>query len=466
MKPFINNDFLLYSDFARQLYHDFAEKMPIIDYHCHLNPQQIADDRIFDNITQVWLEGDHYKWRAMRANGIDEHYITGNASDREKFKAWAKTVPKTLRNPLFHWTHLELKRYFDINELLDENNADKIFDETSEKLKSKEYSVRSLLKKMNVEVVCTTDDPLDSLEYHAVFGSKDSEFKMLPAWRPDKVVSIENQETWNVYVSKLEEVSGTNIKNYTTLLNALEKRHDYFHNAGCRLSDHGLETFYAKNYTQKEIDKILAKVRKGEKPSKKEVKLFKSAILHDLAVMDNDKGWVQQFHVGALRNNNEKQFEKLGPDTGYDSIGDKPVAASMAKFLSDLDKEDKLTKTILYNLNPAHNEVFATMIGNFQDGKIPGKIQWGSGWWFLDQKDGITKQLNTLSNMGLLSLFVGMLTDSRSFLSFPRHEYFRRILSNLIGEDMKNGEIPDNIELAGKMVSDISYFNAKKYFNF
>ena len=466
MTTFINDDFLLNNDISRELYHKYSETLPVIDYHCHLDPKQIAEDKIFDNLTQVWLNGDHYKWRAMRAFGINEEYITGNASDRDKFKAWAKTVPYTLRNPLYHWTHLELKRYFGIDELLNESNADKIFDEVSEKLKTKEFSVRSLLKKMNVETVCTTDDPVDSLEYHKAFKKDKPGFKMLPAWRPDKVMKTEDAESWNKYIDELEQVSGVKITDFDLLLEALRKRHDFFHENGCRLSDHGLDTFYVEKYTAREVNAIVKKLRSEGEIDSEAASKFKSAILYELAVMDHDKNWVQQFHVGALRNTNERQFEMLGPDTGYDSINDKPVAEPMAKFLSRLAKGEKLTKTILYNLNPAQNEVFATMTGNFQDGSVPGKIQWGSAWWFLDQKDGITKHLNTLSNMGLISLFVGMLTDSRSFLSFPRHEYFRRIVSNLFGGDMAKGEIPGDMETVGGIISDISYYNAKRYFDF
>ncbi len=466
MKKFLDDNFLLQTKTAEYLYHEHAAKMPIIDYHCHLIPQQIADNTRFENITQPWLYGDHYKWRAMRTNGIDERFCTGDASDWEKFEKWAETVPYTLRNPLYHWTHLELNRYFGITDLLNEKSAPAIYAKASEILQADDYRVQGLLKQMNVEVVCTTDDPVDNLAYHQQMDKTLTGLRVIPAWRPDKAMTVENTEFYNAYINQLSEVSGKEIGTYQNLLEALKERHDFFHANGCRLSDHGIENFYAEDYTEEEADRIFKKIRSGNALNDIEILKLKSALLFDLALMDHSKGWTQQFHIGALRNNNSRMFNTLGPDTGYDSIGDLEIAKPMSRFLDRLDKNDKLAKTILYNLNPKDNETMATMIGNFQDGSVPGKIQWGSGWWFLDQKDGMEKQLNALSNQGLLSRFVGMLTDSRSFLSYPRHEYFRRILCNLLGNDVENGQLPNDLNLLGKMVEDISYNNAKNYFKF
>jgi len=466
MKKFMDKNFLLQTKTAEYLYHEHAKKMPIIDYHCHLIPQQIGDDIQFENITQAWLYGDHYKWRALRSNGVGEKYCTGDASDYEKFEKWAETVPMTVRNPLYHWTHLELRRYFGIENLLDPSTAKKIFDESSAMLRTKEYSVRGLMKMMNVEVVCTTDDPVDNLEYHKKIRDEGFGIKVLPAWRPDKVMAVENVRTYNEYIDRLSEVSGIEIADYNTLLDALLNRQKYFHSMGCKLSDHGVETFLSEDYTESEVKEIFKSARGGKVLSQQEILKFKSAMLYELAVLDHQMGWTQQFHFGAMRNNNTRKLEEIGPDTGFDSIGDYPVAISMSRFLDKLDEGNKLAKTILYNLNPADNEVVATMLGNFQDGITPGKIQFGSGWWFLDQKDGMERQINALSTLGLLSRFVGMLTDSRSLLSYPRHEYFRRILCNLIGRDVENGELPNDLKLLGKMVEDISYCNAKNYFNF
>ncbi len=460
-KAFIHEDFLLQSKAAIRLYHEFAEGMPIIDFHCHLNPKDLVEDRNFENLTQLWLEGDHYKWRAMRANGVPEKYITGNTSAWEKFEKWAETVPYTLRNPLYHWTHLELEKPFGISTLLNANTAKDIYEDTKSKLQQPEFSARGILNYWNVEVVCTTDDPVDSLEHH-----QNNNIKLLPTWRPDKSMAVEYPESYNWYIDQLAEVAETDISTYLSFIEALKKRHNFFAKNGCKLSDHGIEEFYTDDYTQSEIDKIFIKIRAGEQLDKSEIRKFKSAMLYEFAKMDHEKGWVQQFHFGPIRNNNSRMFSKLGPDSGFDSIGDFPIARQLSKFLDRLDKENKLAKTILYNINPKDNEILATMIGNFQDGSYPGKIQMGSGWWFLDQKQGIENQLNTLSNHGLLSRFVGMLTDSRSFLSFSRHEYFRRILCNLLGNDMENGMIPDDMEMGGKMVKDICYFNAKKYFEF
>jgi glucuronate isomerase len=466
MKNFMDDNFILQNKTAEYLYHDHAKKMPIIDYHNHLIPQQIAENRKFENITQPWLYGDHYKWRAMRTNGVDEKFCTGNASDWEKFEKWSETVPYTLRNPLYHWTHLELKGYFGISEILNPLSAKSIYKQASQMLQDDNFRVQGLLKKMNVEIVCTTDDPVDNLEYHNAIADSAAEVKVYPAWRPDKAMAVDNIETYNKYIDLLADVSGVNINSYTTLLDALQKRHDFFHQKGCRLSDHGQETFYAEQYTQSEIDNIFKKVRSGKVLSKEEILQFKSAALYDFAIMDHAKDWTQQYHIGAMRNNSTRMFKTLGADTGFDSIGDYPAAIPMSRFMDKLDTDNKLTKTIIYNLNPADNEILATMLGNFQDGSIAGKIQFGSAWWFLDQKDGMEKQMNALSNLGLLSRFVGMLTDSRSFLSYSRHEYFRRILCNLLGKDVENGEIPNDKALLGSMVENICYYNAKNYFKF
>lgn len=466
MKSFVTDEFLLKTKTAQELFHNFAEKQPIIDYHSHLIPQQIAENKKFDNIAQIWLSGDHYKWRAMRANGINERFVTGNATDREKFDAWAATVPYTLRNPLYHWTHLELKLYFGIDILLNPESADEIYNRTAEMLKSDEFSVWGMMKKMNVETACTTDDPIDDLLYHKQIAASACPAKILPTWRPDKASDVTNAKTWNAYIDKLSEVSGVEVNSFKAMFDALDRRIDYFHSVGCRLADFGLDFLYSADYTDAEIENIFSKIRSGKELNADEILKFRSAALYRFALQVHAKGWAQQFHAGPVRNNNTRLLTELGPDTGFDSIGDFSQALSMSKFLNKLDSTNQLAKTILYNINPADNEVFATMIGNFQDGTIPGKMQWGSAWWFLDQKDGIEKQLNCLSCHGLLSRFVGMLTDSRSFLSYPRHDYFRRILCNLIGNDVENGELPNDIDLLGNMVTDICYRNAKNYFKF
>ncbi|PRD46507.1 glucuronate isomerase [Sphingobacterium haloxyli] len=466
MKAFLDDNFLLNSKTAETLYHQFSKSLPIIDYHNHLIPEQIVNDTQFENISQVWLNGDHYKWRAMRANGVNEKYITGDASDKEKFLKWAETVPYTLRNPLYHWTHLELQRYFGIKDLLSPKTAEKIYEETAAKLAEPGYSVRGLLKMMNVEVVCTTDDPIDSLNFHQQFAQENESFKMLPAFRPDKAMNADDVEALNTYIDQVEAVTNTSIGSYAAYLDALKTRHDFFAENGCSVSDHGLEQIYAEDYTDQEIALIFEKIRAKQTLTPSENLKFKSAMLVQFAEWDHEKGWVQQYHLGALRNNNARMLRLNGPDTGWDSIGDFSQARALSKFLNRLDNQDKLTKTILYNLNPADNELIATMIGNFNDGSIKGKIQFGSAWWFLDQKDGMTKQINALSNMGLLSRLVGMLTDSRSFLSFPRHEYFRRLVCDIFGEDIEKGELPNDMEWVGKIVGDISYHNAKEYFNF
>lgn len=465
MKNFLDEHFLLHTKTAQRLYHEYAKDMPIIDYHGHLPPQQMAADKQFDNLTQVWLYGDHYKWRAMRTNGVDESYCTGDRSDWEKFEQWAATVPYTLRNPLYHWTHLELQRYFDITSVLNPASAKEIYATCTEKLQTPDFTVRNLLRRMNVRVVCTTDDPVDNLEYHQQLKADAFEIPILPAFRPDTAMNVDNPQAFNQYLARLEKAANVSIGSFDDYLSALKKRHDFFAAQGCNVSDHGLEEIYAEEYTETELKKIFDKVRSGKTLEDKERRQFKSAMLVIFAEWDWERGWVQQYHIGAIRNNNSRMMSQLGPDTGWDSIGDFLQAKALATFLNRLDKEDKLTKTILYNLNPANNEMMATMIGNFNDGSVAGKVQWGSGWWFLDQKDGMTKQLNALSNMGLLSRFVGMLTDSRSFLSFPRHEYFRRILCNLLGEEIENGELPNDLPWIGKVVQDICFHNAKNYFN-
>ncbi len=466
MKTFLGKHFLLETKTAKKLYHKKASKMPIIDYHCHLDPKQIAENKNFENLTQIWLYGDHYKWRAMRTNGVDEKYITGDASDWEKFFEWAKTVPYTLRNPLYHWTHMELISFFGYDGILNEKTAKEVWDLANEKLQTQDYTAQGLMEMMKVELVCTTDDPVDSLEYHKQITESDCKTTVLPTWRPDKAMAVENAEHYNDYLDQLSEVSGVIINTIDDLFEALNKRHDFFHEMGCRLSDHGIEEFYAEDYTEEDIKTIFFKVRSGQDLSAQEIRTFQSGMMYKFGVMDHKKGWTQQFHYGAIRNNNRRLLSKLGPDTGFDSIHDLNSAGAMSKFLNRLDGEDKLAKTIIYNLNPAQNDVVATMIGNFQDGSVPGKIQFGSGWWFLDQKTGMEAQMNALSNMGLLSRFVGMLTDSRSFLSYPRHEYFRRILCNLLGNDVENGLINHDMDLLGSMVENICYNNAKKYFNF
>ncbi|ALJ00082.1 glucuronate isomerase [Rufibacter tibetensis] len=463
---FLDDNFLLQTKTAQTLYHEHAKHMPIIDYHCHLNPEDIANDRTFKNLTQIWLEGDHYKWRAMRTNGIPERFCTGDADDYEKFEKWAQTVPYTMRNPLYHWTHMELKRPFGIEKVLNPESAREIYDAATAMLQTPEFSVRGILKKMNVVTICTTDDPIDSLEHHQKIAADDFGIKVLPTFRPDKAMAIEDAG-YLTYLQKLEAASGVSIGSYQNLLEALQQSHDFFHAQGGRLSDHGLETIYTEEYTDQEIAQIFEKALQKQALTQDEVLKFKSAMLIELALMDHAKGWTQQFHLGALRNNNTRMMRELGADTGFDSIGDFDVARPLSRFMDKLDNSNQLAKTILYNLNPSQNELYATMIGNFNDGSTPGKIQYGSAWWFLDQKQGMEEQMNALSNMGLLSRFVGMLTDSRSFLSYPRHEYFRRILCNMLGNDVENGELPAS-EMAwlGQMVENICYNNAKNYFNF
>jgi len=465
----ITENFLLQNNRAVALYHEYARDMPIIDYHCHLPPEQIAEDHKFENISQAWLYGDHYKWRAMRAAGVAEEYCTGDASDREKFQKWAETVPQTLRNPIYHWTHLELKRPFGISDrLLGSDTADAIWDQTRHMLAEDEFSCRGIMRSMNVVLVCTTDDPIDSLQSHAMIAADPSfPIKVLPAFRPDMGMAVESSKKFNKWVDRLAEIANVDVKDdFSTYLEALRQRHDFFHSMGCRLSDHGVETMYCENYTDAEINTIFRRIRRGNDLRPKEVMKFKSVMLHEFALLDHEKNWTQQYHMGVLRNNNTRFLKAVGRDAGFDSIGDFPLAQPMARFLDKLDRDERLAKTIFYNVNPANNDLVATMVGNFQDGSVPGKMQFGSGWWFLDQMDGMLQQINSLSNQGLLSRFVGMLTDSRSFLSYPRHEYFRRILCNLLGTEMEQGILPDDLEMIGQMVRDICYNNAANYFGF
>jgi len=462
---YMHDDFLLQNQTARRLYHDHAEKMPIYDYHCHLPVRQIAEDKRFENLTQIWLYGDHYKWRAMRTNGVAEKYCTGDATDWEKFAAWSATVPACIRNPLYHWTHLELKKPFGIaDKLLNADTARDIYDRCNAKLATKEFSVRGIMRQWNVKLVCTTEDPLDTLDYHKQIRDSGFEIAVHTAWRPDKAMAPENLDAQNKWIDTLAERTNTDIGGFDSYIAALRKRQDYFHAHGCRLSDHGLDKPYAADYTKAQIETIFAKIRCRQPLNGGEVEQFKSAMLFEFGLMNAEKGWVQQFHFGAIRNNNTRMFRQLGPDTGFDSIGDFEMALPLSRLMDRLDMQNKLAKTILYNINPSDNEVMATMLGNFQDGSTPGKIQFGSGWWFLDQMDGMIKQINALSNLGLLSRFVGMLTDSRSFLSYSRHEYFRRILCNLLGEEVEKGFWPKDMKLLGQMVEDICYNNARNYF--
>lgn len=465
MKTFLSEQFLLQTKTAERLYFDYAQDMPVIDYHNHLPPDEIASDRQFTSITDAWLKGDHYKWRAMRANGVNEDLITGaNTDDWQKFKAWAETVPYTMRNPLYHWTHMELRNPFGITEVLNGNNAQKVYEACNAQLP--QLTTKTLLQHFKVDALCTTDDPCDNLEHHIAIQKQGFAVKVLPTFRPDKAMGVEDPASYKTYIEKLGAAANADINSYAALLDALKKRHDYFHAQGGRLSDHGLSFFVGEDFTESSLEGAFQAVMAGRRLDEHTINMFKSATLHFICTWNYEKGWAQQFHAGALRNNNSRLLQRLGADAGVDSIGDWPMAAAMSRFFDRLDKEGKLAKTIVYNLNPAHNEVYATMMGNFQDGSIAGKMQFGSGWWFLDQKDGMEKQMNALSNMGLLSRFVGMLTDSRSFLSYSRHEYFRRILCNLIGHDVENGELPNDEKWLGKMVQDIAYNNAKAYFNF
>ena len=463
MREFMCDDFLLMTDTAKTLYHNYAKNMPIYDFHCHLNPKEIYENKKYKNITEVWLGGDHYKWRAMRSNGVDERYITGDADDKEKFMKWAETIDECYGNPLFHWTHLELKRFFGIDLVLSKETAEEVWNLTNEKLTTDKFTARELIKMSNVKTLCTTDDPIDSLEYHIAL-KEDKSFDVIvnPAFRPDKGIRIEKDE-FIPWFNRLEEIYGEKIDSIDKYTSALESRIEFFHQVGCRISDHALDPVVFEKGTKEEVNTILLKKLAGEKLTEKEVKQFKTYVMIFLGKEYSKRKWVMQIHVGCIRNNSTRMFNKLGADTGYDAIDDELFLRALSKLLDTLDTTDELPKTIIYNLNPRDNEAIGTLIGCFQDGKTPGKIQFGSGWWFLDQKDGMTRQMTALANLGLLSRFVGMLTDSRSFLSYTRHEYFRRILCNLLGDWVERGELPNNIERLGKMVENICYNNVNNY---
>ncbi|TDN90354.1 D-glucuronate isomerase [Salegentibacter sp. 24] len=465
MMNFIEDDFLLENRYAKELYERYAENMPIIDYHCHLPVKDIAEDRQFKNLTEIWIAGDHYKWRAMRTLGVDEKYITGDGTDEEKFEKWAATIPYTLRNPLYHWTHLELQRYFGITDLLSEKNAKKIYTQCNSLLATQAYSTRNLLKKMNVKVVCTTDDPADDLKYHKKIAEDGFEVQVLPTFRPDAFLDIKS-DAYSSYLNKIGKQTEINIKDFNSLARAVEKRVDYFHQHRCRLSDHGLERMYSDDFSEKEMNDLVKRKLAGEEINTEDAEKYQSALLLKLGAFYAKRNWTMQLHLGPVRDTNSKLLQQIGKDAGVDSIGDLNQAKPLAKFLDTLNKKDALPKTILYNVNPSDNEVMATMAGNFMGNTTKGKIQHGSAWWFLDQKEGMEKQLNSLSNMGLISCFVGMLTDSRSFLSVPRHEYFRRVLCNLFGKDIEAKELPEDIEWIGKIIQDICYYNAEAYFQF
>jgi glucuronate isomerase len=460
---FIHEDFLLQTRTARRLYHQFAEAEPIFDYHCHLPPRDLATDRQFKDLFEIWLEGDHYKWRAMRANGVPEGYCTGTAKPFEKFQAWAATVPFTLRNPLYHWTHLELKRYFGIDELLSEKSAARIWKKAGERLLTPELSAQGILKRFKVAALCTTDDPTDSLEHHRTLAASALTTRVLPTFRPDKALAVHQPIQFNEWVNRLEQASDTEVRRLAELLEALRKRHEYFHAQGCRLSDHGLSGCYADFCTEKTAAAIFDKARRGQAASPAEQAQFAAFMMLFFGRLDAEKGWTKQLHLGTLRNNNTRLLSQLGPDTGFDSIGDYPQGVALAAYLDALEREQALPRTIIYNSNPADNYLYACMIGNFPGDGVAAKVQMGSGWWFLDQKEGMEWQLNALSNLGLLSRFVGMVTDSRSFMSYPRHEYFRRVLCNLIGRDVENGELPKDDKLLGPMIRNICFGNAAQY---
>jgi len=459
---FIHDDFLLTNETARRLFHEYAEEQPILDYHCHLPPADLARNRQFANLFEIWLEGDHYKWRAMRANGVDECFCTGDADPYQKFLAWARTVPNTLRNPLYHWTHLELKRYFGIDELLDESSARRIWDRANELLATDELRAQGILAKFHVTALCTTDDPTDDLAAHQALAASGLATKVFPCFRPDKALNVHLPELFNPWVAKLESSSGVSIGSFGDFVAALRRRHDFFHQMGSRLSDHGLNFAFGDFCDEKEAARIFDHARRGQAAAPAEQARFATYLMLEFGRWNAAKGWTGQLHLGARRNVNTRRYGALGPDTGFDSIGDWPQAESLARYLDRLDQENALPKMVLYNLNPADNYLFATMIGNFQDGSVPGKIQFGSGWWFLDQKEAMTWQMNALSNCGLISRFIGMITDSRSFMSYPRHEYFRRVLCDLFGRDMEAGELPDSEELVGPMIRAICYHNARQ----
>ena len=461
--PFIHDDFLLQSKAAQRLFHEYAEAEPILDYHTHLPPEDVVANRRFANLSDIWLEGDHYKWRAMRACGVEERFCTGEASPRDKFQVWAQTVPKTLRNPLYHWTHLELKRYFDIDQLLNEDTAEEIWQTANAKLQGDELSAHGILDKFDVRCVCTTDDPTDSLSHHRAIAKSDLKTKVYPTFRPDAALRINQPREFVGWLERLRDASDVDVGNHRDLLEALKQRHDAFHELGCRLSDHGLEYCYASACSDQEAERIFEKVLKSEPIDAKQHEQFATNLMLHFGVWDAEKGWTKQLHLGALRNNSPRMLALLGRDTGYDSIGDWPQAKTLSWYLGTLDAEGALPKTIIYNLNPADNYMVAAMIGNFQSSEIAGKVQMGSGWWFLDQQEGMTWQLNSLSNLGLLSNFVGMLTDSRSFMSYPRHEYFRRCICNLLGQEMEQGVLPNDMELVGDLVRRLCFSNARDY---
>lgn len=464
MKKFMDEKFLLTNPTAINLFNNYAKDMHIIDYHCHINPKEIFENKKFNNITEAWLYGDHYKWKAMRALGIEEKYITGDAEDYDKFLAWAKTISMSIGNPLYHWTHLELQRFFGVYEVLNEKTAPAIWEKVNALLSGEGYRVRDLIKNSKVDIICTTDDPTDSLEYHKkIKESKDFDVKVLPAFRPDKALVI-NKIDFTIWVKKLGEVSGKNINDYSTLLEALEIRIRFFHENGCRVSDHALDYVPYLEASKEEVTKIFTKALNGEEVSLDDEKKYKTFTLNFLGKMYSKLGWTMELHLNAFRNANTRMFNKIGPDTGYDAINDSDVTYPLIKFLDSLEKEDSLPKTILYSLNPNDNYTLGAIIGCFQGSGILGKIQLGAAWWYNDTKDGMLAQMKTLSNVGLLSTFLGMLTDSRSFLSYTRHEYFRRILCNMLGEWVEDGEIPDDMEFLGKIVQNISYYNAKNYF--
>jgi glucuronate isomerase len=461
--PFIHDDFLLGNAAAKRLYREFAAAEPILDYHCHLPPRDLAENRRFGNLFEIWLEGDHYKWRAMRANGVDERYATGNADPYDKFLAWARTVPHTLRNPLYHWTHLELKRYFGIEELLDESNARRVWDTANEQLAGEDLRAHGILKRFRVKALCTTDDPTDDLACHQAIARSGLETKVFPAFRPDKALNVHLPEVFNPWVEKLAAAANVDISSFSRFGDAIARRHAYFHEMGGRLSDHGLNHCFASFCSDQAAAGIFDRARGGKAATPGEQEQFATWMMLLFGRLDAEKGWTKQLHLGARRNNNSRAFREMGPDTGWDSIGDWPQIDALAGYLDRLEAEGALPRIILYNLNPADNYAVATLIGNFQDGRTAGKIQFGSGWWFLDQKEAMEWQMNALSNVGLLSRFIGMLTDSRSFMSYPRHEYFRRVLCNLIGRDIAAGEIPDRDDLVGPMIRNVCYHNASQY---
>jgi glucuronate isomerase len=466
MKQFLDKDFLLSTDTAKKLFHEYADQLPIIDYHCHINPQEIAEDRRFDNITQVWLGGDHYKWRFMRTCGIDEYYITGKAPDREKFEKWAEAISKAIGNPLYHWSHLELQRYFGYYGTLSPKTSEEVWKLCNEKLADPSMSARNIIKKSKVTHICTTDDPIDTLEWHMQIAA-DPNFNVtvLPAWRPDKAMNLEKPE-YLTYLEKLSTVSGITIESFASLKEALRLRMDYFASCGCRISDHGLDYVMYEPASEEEIETIFAKRLKGEALTTLELLQFKTAFMVFVGEAYHRLGWVLQLHYGCKRDNNSRIHQSLGPDTGYDCINNNTPSADLANFLNALESRNALPKTIIYSLNPNDNAAIGTILGCFQDGSVAGKIQQGSAWWFNDNKTGMQEQMISLANLGSLAAFVGMLTDSRSFLSYPRHEYFRRILCELIGNWVENGEYPADYDLLKEIVENISYYNALNYFGF